>query len=118
MIKNDKVTLLTIDLIEYLMYVTELPFWSQICTKQFLMKISQILQSKDQASPVNKLLMQVSQRILEFVKAEYEVFKPHQDLLPTFFQFYEGFLKKGYDQKGSYVSPYRPKELKKYATKV
>ena len=27
MIKNDKVTLLTIDLIEYLMYVTELPFF-------------------------------------------------------------------------------------------
>lgn len=57
MIKNDKVTFLTIDLIEYLMYETELPFWSQICTKEFLMKMSQILQSKDQTSPVFRLLL-------------------------------------------------------------
>ena len=52
MIKNDKVTLLTIDLLEYIMYVTELPFWMQLCTKEFLLKISQILQSKDQTSQV------------------------------------------------------------------
>ena len=52
MIKNDKVTFLTIDLLEYIMYVTELPFWTQLCTKEFLMKISQILQSKEKTSQV------------------------------------------------------------------
>ena len=35
-----------------------------------------------------------------------------------FFQFYDGLLKKGYDQKLDYVSAYRPKQLKKYPTKA
>lgn len=35
-----------------------------------------------------------------------------------FFQFYDGLQKKGFDQKKDYVSPYRPKELKKYPTKA
>lgn len=64
------------------------------------------------------LLIQVAQKILQFIKSEYELFKPHQDLLPTFFQFYEGLIKKGYDKKADYVSPYRPAELKKYPTKI
>lgn len=47
-----------------------------------------------------------------------ELFKPHQDLLPMFFQFYDGLVKKGFDTKKEYVSPYRPKELKKYPSKA
>ena len=35
-----------------------------------------------------------------------------------FFQFYDGLVKKGYDTKKDYVSPYRPRELKKYPTKA
>jgi hypothetical protein len=35
-----------------------------------------------------------------------------------FFQFYDGLLKKGYDTKKDYTSPYRPKELKKYPSKA
>lgn len=46
-----------------------------------------------------------------------ELFRPHQDLLPMFFQFYDGLQKKGYENKSDYVSPYRPKELKKYPSK-
>ena len=53
-----------------------------------------------------------------FVRCEFELFKPHQDLLPHFFKFYESMSKKGYDQKPNYVSPYRPMELKKYPTKA
>ena len=52
MIKNDKVTYLAIDLMEYIMYNTELPFWNQLCTNEFLLKLSQILQSKDPSTNV------------------------------------------------------------------
>lgn len=43
-----------------------------------------------------------------------ELFRPHEDLLPLFFQFYAGMLKKGFEIPHDYVSPYRPKELKTY----
>lgn len=47
MIKNKKVLFLTLDLLEYLSYQTELSFYSQVATKDFLMRVSGLLQSKD-----------------------------------------------------------------------
>lgn len=47
MIKNKKVLYLTMDMLEYLSYQTELSFYSQISTKDFLMIVSRLLQSKD-----------------------------------------------------------------------
>ena len=46
-IKNKKVQYLALDLVEYLSYQTELAFYSQIATKDFLMRISVLIQSKD-----------------------------------------------------------------------
>lgn len=47
MIKNKKVLYLVMDMLEYLSYQSELPFFSQISTKDFLLRISSLLQSKD-----------------------------------------------------------------------
>lgn len=47
MIKNKKVLFLMMDLLEYLSYQTELSFYSQVATKDFLLRISGLLQSKD-----------------------------------------------------------------------
>lgn len=47
MIKNRKVLFLTMDLLEYIAYQTELSFYSQVATKDFLLRLSGLLQSKD-----------------------------------------------------------------------
>jgi hypothetical protein len=47
MIKNKKVIFLILDLLEYVSYQTELSFFMQIATKDFLLKISGLLQAKD-----------------------------------------------------------------------
>ena len=46
-----------------------------------------------------------------------ELFRPHEDLLPLFFQFYAGLLRQNFDIPHGYTSPFRPAELKKYLKK-
>ena len=118
MIKNRKVLFLTMDMLEYIGYQTELTFYSQVATKDFLLRLSGLLQAKDLNEAVMRNLSKVSNKILSTVKCWEELFKPHQDLLPMFFQFYDGLVKKGYDTKKDYVSPYRQKKKKKYPTKA
>lgn len=57
MIKNKKVLYLVMDMLEYLSYQSELPFFSQVSTKDFLLRISSLLQSKDLDEVVRMSLM-------------------------------------------------------------
>jgi hypothetical protein len=49
---------------------------------------------------------------LQTIKCWEELFRPHEDLLPMFFQFYAGVLRKGFPIQKDYVSPHRPKDFK------
>ena len=56
----------------------------------------------------------VHNKILQTVRCWEELFRPHEDLLPMFFQFYAGLLRKDFPIQANYVSPYRPKDFKIY----
>jgi hypothetical protein len=43
-----------------------------------------------------------------------ELFRPHEDLLPLFFQFYAGVLRNGYDIPADYRSRFRPATFREY----
>jgi len=68
MIKNRKVLFLTMDMLEYLGYHTELSFYSQIATKDFLLRLSGLLQAKDLDEAVIVDFIQVSNKILSTVR--------------------------------------------------
>lgn len=54
----------------------------------------------------------VQTKILQTVKCWEELFRPHEDLLPMFFQFYAGLLRKEFPMQKDYVSPHRPHDFK------
>lgn len=56
----------------------------------------------------------VQTKILQTIKCWDELFRPHEDLLPMFFQFYAGLLRKEFPIQNNYVSPHRPKDFKIY----
>jgi hypothetical protein len=56
----------------------------------------------------------VKTKILETVYCWEELFRPHEDLLPLFFQFYAGILRNGFDIPHDYKSVFRPEQLKVY----
>jgi hypothetical protein len=56
----------------------------------------------------------VHAKILQTIRCWEELFRPHEDLLPMFFQFYAGLLRKDFPIQTNYVSPYRPKDFKIY----
>jgi hypothetical protein len=106
-IKNKKVLFLCFDLLEYLSYRCELALYSQISSKEFLLKISGLLMAQD-------IDASVQAKVLQTIRCWEELFRPHEDLLPMFFQFYAGLLRKEFPIQNSYVSPYRPKDFKIY----
>lgn len=57
---------------------------------------------------------EVKTKIMETVYCWQELFRPHEDLLPLFFQFYAGMLRNGFDIPHDYKSPFRPAQLKQY----
>lgn len=57
---------------------------------------------------------EVKAKIMESIYCCEELFRPHEDLLPMFFQFYAGLLRNGYDVPHDYKSVYRPAQLKQY----
>ena len=59
--KSKKVLFITFDLLEYLSYHLELPFFSQIATKEFLFKISGLLMNRE-TEPM------MIDKILKFIK--------------------------------------------------
>ncbi len=56
----------------------------------------------------------VHAKILQTIRCWEELFRPHEDLLPMFFQFYAGLLRKDFPIQANYVSVYRPKDFKIY----
>lgn len=54
----------------------------------------------------------VQTKILQTVKCWEQLFRPHEDLLPMYFQFYAGLLRKEFPIQKEYVSPHRPKDFK------
>jgi hypothetical protein len=56
----------------------------------------------------------VKTKIMQTVKVWEELFRPHEDLLPMYFQFYAGLLRKEFPIQNNYVSPHRPKDFKIY----
>lgn len=106
-IKNKKVLFLCFDLLEYLSYRCELALYSQISSKEFLLKISGLLMAQD-------IDASVQTKVLQTIRCWEELFRPHEDLLPMFFQFYAGLLRKEFPIQNGYVSPYRPKDFKIY----
>ena len=106
-LKNKKVLLNIFSLLEFLAYNCELSLYSQISTKDFLFKISGILMNKD-VDPA------VKEKILQTIFCWEELFRPHEDLLSLFFQFYAGVLRNNYEIPHDYVSPFRPAKLKEY----
>ena len=54
----------------------------------------------------------IQTKILQTIKVWEELFRPHDDLLPMFFQFYAQILKKEFPSQKDYVSPHRPKDFK------
>jgi hypothetical protein len=106
-IKSKKVLFFCFDLLEYLSFRCELALYSQISTKEFLLKISGLLMAQD-------LDPSVQVKVLQTVKVWEELFRPHEDLLPMYFQFYAGLLRKEFPIQNNYVSPHRPKDFKIY----
>lgn len=51
---------------------------------------------------------------METVYCWEELFRPHEDLLPMFFQFYAGLLRNNFEVPHDYKSPFRPAQLKQY----
>jgi hypothetical protein len=56
----------------------------------------------------------VKTKILQTVKCWEELFRPHEDLLPMYFQFYAGLLRKEFPIQNDYTSPHKPKNFKFY----
>jgi|JI9StandDraft_1071089.scaffolds.fasta_scaffold1015014_1 hypothetical protein len=54
----------------------------------------------------------VQTKVLQTVKCWEELFRPYEDLLPMYFQFYAGLLRKDFPIQKDYVSPHRPKDFK------
>lgn len=86
-IKNTRVLYYCFDLLEYLSYRCELALYSQISTKEFLLKLSALLMSQD----IDEV---VKTKMLETIKSWDDLFRVNEDLLPMFFQFYAGILRK------------------------
>ena len=57
------------------------------------------------------------EKILQTVRCWEELFRPHEDLLPMFFQFYAGLLRKEFPIQMNYVSQHRPNNFKIYQKK-
>lgn len=53
-------------------------------------------------------------KVMETVYCWEELFRPHEDLLPMFFQFYAGLLRNNFEIPHDYKSPFRPAQLKQY----
>ena len=104
-IKNKRVLYYCLDLLEYLTFYCELSLYSQISTKEFLLKLSTLLMSQD----IDKA---VQTKVLQTIKVWDELFRPYDDLLPMFFQFYAQILKKEFPIPKDYVSIHRPKDFK------
>lgn len=99
------------DLLEFLSYRCELALYSQISTKEFLIKTSSLLTNQDIDPSVHT-------KILQTAKCWEELFRPHEDLLPMYFQFYAGLLRKEFPIQKDYVSPHKPKDFKIQRQKV
>lgn len=56
----------------------------------------------------------VKVKALQTIKCWEELFRPHEDLLPMYFQFYAGILRKEFPIEKNYLSPYKPKDFKIY----
>jgi len=56
----------------------------------------------------------VHTKILQTVKCWEELFRPHEDLIPLFFQFYAGLLRKEFKIQNNYSSPHKPSDFKVY----
>lgn len=54
----------------------------------------------------------VQTKILQTIRVWEELFRPHEDLLPMFFQFYAGVLRKEFPVDHEYVSKHKPKNYK------
>lgn len=109
-VKNKKVLYYCFDLLEFLSYRCELALFSQISSKEFLLKISGLLMNQE-IDPV------VHEKVLQTVRCWEELFRPHEDLLPMFFQFYAGLLRKEFPIQMNYVSKHRPNNFKIYQKK-
>ena len=68
--------------------------------------------NKDVDPSVSDFLIKVKQKILETVFCWEELFRPHEDLLPLFFQFYAGLLRNNFEIPHDYRSVFRPAMLK------
>lgn len=95
--KDKKITMLSLELLEYLSYTCEMTLYNQIATKEFMMRIGALLKSHDSDDLVKK-------RICCLIKCWRETF--HKDLQVLFFQFYDNVIQKGFDIPSNYVSPY------------
>ena len=62
-------------------------------------------------------IIQVKNKIMQTIYCWEELFRPHEDLVPLFFQFYAGVLRQEFAIPHDYVSPYRPAQLKQYKKK-
>lgn len=69
-IKNKKVLFFCFDLLEYLSYRCELALYSQISSKEFLLKISGLLMAQD-------IDASVQTKILQTIRCWEELFRPH-----------------------------------------
>lgn len=53
----------------------------------------------------------VHEKVLKTVKVWDQIFRPYEDLLPMYFQFYAGLLRKQFPINHTYNSPYKPKDF-------
>ncbi|OMJ75805.1 hypothetical protein SteCoe_24986 [Stentor coeruleus] len=79
--RNPKIQILTLELLEYLVANTSLPFYTQVASKDFLSSLAQVYRSRDVDS-------QVKQKLKEMLTNWYRRFVDAKDILPGFTDIY------------------------------
>ncbi|OMJ81315.1 hypothetical protein SteCoe_18238 [Stentor coeruleus] len=79
--RNPKIQILTLELLEYLVANTSLPFYTQVASKDFLSSLAQVYRSRDVDS-------QVKQKLKDMLTNWYRKFIDAKDILPGFTDIY------------------------------
>lgn len=79
--RNPKIQILTLELLEYLVANTSLPFYTQVASKDFLSSLAQVYRSRDVDS-------QVKQKLKDMLTNWYRRFVDAKDILPGFTDIY------------------------------
>lgn len=97
--RNPKVQLLTLELLDFTVCNTSLPFHTQVASKDFLATLSQLYRSRDVDSSVRL-------KLKDIITDWYQKFSDARDILPGFFELYNQLKLGGEEPKDT-----RPRSL-------